>query len=68
MLLKLLVLLIIRDAFMINVIAEATYKIFKMEFVMNKTFDSLDQLRSDLADYVHWLNNFHIYGYLSRSV
>ncbi len=47
-----------------NAVAEATYKIFKTEFVMNKSFDSLDQLRSELADYVHWFNNFRIHGSL----
>lgn len=31
---------------------------------MNKTFDSLDQLKPDLADYVHWFNNFRIHGAL----
>ncbi len=47
-----------------NAVAEATYKIFKTEFVMNKTFDSLDQLKFELADYVHWFNNFRIHGSL----
>lgn len=47
-----------------NAVAEATYKIFKTEFVMNKTFDSLDLLRYELADYVHWFNNFRIHGSL----
>lgn len=53
-----------------NAVAEATYKIFKTEFVMNKTFDSLDQLKSELADYIHWFNNYRIHGslgYLSPS-
>lgn len=47
-----------------NAVAEATYKIFKTEFVVNKTFDSLDQFRSELADYVHWFNNQRIHGSL----
>lgn len=47
-----------------NAVAEATYKIFKTEFVMNRSFDSLEQLRSELADYVHWFNNFRIHGSL----
>ena len=47
-----------------NAVAEATYKIFKTEFVMNKTFDSLDRLKFELADYVHWFNNFRIHGSL----
>lgn len=36
-----------------NAVAEATYKIFKTEFVMNSSFDSMEQLRYELADYVH---------------
>ena len=47
-----------------NAVAEATYKIFKTEFVMNRYFDSLDQLRSELSDYVHWFNNSRIHGSL----
>lgn len=47
-----------------NAVAEATYKIFKTEFAMNKTFNSLDQLRSELVDYVHWFNNHRIHGSL----
>ncbi len=51
-----------------NAVAEATYKIFKTEFVMNRSFESLNQLRSELADFVHWFNNYRIHvslGYLS---
>ena len=48
-----------------NAVSEATYKIFKTEFVMNKTFDSLHELKFQLADYVHWFNNFRIHGSLS---
>ncbi|MCM1508641.1 MAG: IS3 family transposase [Ruminococcus flavefaciens] len=47
-----------------NAVAEATYKIFKTEFVMNKAFDSLEQLKLELADYIHWFNNQHIHGSL----
>ena len=47
-----------------NAVAEATYKIFKTEFAMNKSFYSLDQLKSELADYVYWFNNFRIHGSL----
>ena len=47
-----------------NAVAEATYKIFKTEFVMNKNFHSLELLKSELADYVHWFNNFRIHGSL----
>ncbi|MCM1008208.1 MAG: IS3 family transposase [Ruminococcus flavefaciens] len=31
---------------------------------MNKTFDSLDQLQSELADSVNWFNNSRIHGSL----
>lgn len=48
-----------------NAVSEATYKIFKTEFVMNKTFNSLHELKFQLADYVHWFNNFRIHGSLS---
>lgn len=36
-----------------NAVSEATYKVFKTEFVMNNTFNSLDELKFKLADYVH---------------
>ena len=51
-----------------NAVSEATYKVFKTEFVMNKNFDSLDELLFQLADYVHWFNNSRIHsslGYLT---
>ncbi len=47
-----------------NAVAETTYKILKTEFAINKSFDSLDQLKSELADYVHWFNNSRIHGSL----
>ena len=47
-----------------NAVSEATYKIFKTEFAMNKTFASLDELNFQLADYVHWFNNSRIHGSL----
>ena len=47
-----------------NAVSEATYKIFKTEFVMNKTFNSLHELKFQLSDYVHWFNNFRIHGSL----
>lgn len=33
-----------------NTVAEAIYKIFKTGFAINKSFDSLDKLKSKLAD------------------
>lgn len=47
-----------------NAVSEATYKVFKTEFVMNNTFNSLDELKFQLADYVHWFNNIRIHGSL----
>ena len=47
-----------------NAVSEATYKIFKTEFAMNKSFASLDELKFQLADYVHWFNNSRIHGSL----
>ncbi|WP_183863634.1 IS3 family transposase, partial [Pectinatus brassicae] len=41
-----------------NAVAEATYKIIKTEFVKNKTFLSLKELKVELADYVNWFNNY----------
>ena len=41
-----------------------SFKIFKTEFVTNKTFNSLHELNFQLSDYVHWFNNFSIHGSL----
>ncbi len=51
-----------------NAVAEATFKIFKTEFVNNHHFNDLEQLELMLADYVNWFNNIRIHstlGYLS---
>lgn len=48
-----------------NAVAEATFKIFKTEFVYGRNFDSLVQLRHELASYVHWFNNGRIHGSLN---
>lgn len=47
-----------------NAVAESTYKIIKTEFTFNKTFDTLDDLKIQLADYVNWFNNHRIHGAL----
>ncbi len=47
-----------------NAVAEATFKIFKTEFVNNYRFESLEQLEIMLADYVNWFNNIRIHGAL----
>ena len=47
-----------------NAVAEATYKIIKTEFAFNKIFNSIDELKFELADYVNWFNNKRIHGSL----
>lgn len=51
-----------------NAVAEATFKIIKTEFVKGQTFQSLDDLKCQLSDYVNWFNNYRIHsslGYLT---
>lgn len=51
-----------------NAVAEATFKIIKTEFVKNERFDTLNELKFKLADYVNWFNNHRIHsslGYLT---
>lgn len=48
-----------------NAVAEATFKIFKTEFVYGRNFDSLIQLRHELTSYVNWFNTGRIYGSLN---
>jgi len=51
-----------------NAVAEATFKILKVEFVYPQIFESLDQLKLELFDYVNWYNNIRLHsslGYLS---
>ena len=47
-----------------HAIAEATYKIIKTEFVRKRTFESLEQLKYELADYVNWFNKRRIHSSL----
>lgn len=47
-----------------NAVAEATFKIFKTEFVMKSHFESLAELTTELHDYVHWFNPIRIHGSL----
>lgn len=47
-----------------NAVAEATFKIFKTEFVYGRNFDSLYHLRHELEQYVNWFNNVRIHGSL----
>jgi len=47
-----------------NAVAEATYKIIKTEFIRGRKFESLEQLRTELFDYINWYNNRRIHGSL----
>lgn len=47
-----------------NAIAEATFKIFKTEFVKRKRFNSLHDLQTRLSSYINWCNNKRIHGTL----
>jgi len=48
-----------------NVVAEATFKVFKTEFICGRNFDNLQQLELEFADYVHWFNTIRIHGSLN---
>ena len=51
-----------------NAVSEATYKVIKTEFVRNQQFETLEDLRSELDEYVKWFNEKRIHstlGYLS---
>lgn len=47
-----------------NAVAEATFKVFKTEFVYPNIFDTLEQLKLELFDYVHWYNRIRIHSSL----
>lgn len=47
-----------------NVVAEATFKIFKTEFAKNYHFESLEHLEFMLTDYVNWFNSIRIHSTL----
>ncbi|ATF15804.1 hypothetical protein A616_28795 [Brevibacillus brevis X23] len=54
-----------------NAVAEATFKLIKTEFVKNRYFESLTQLKHELEQYVKWYNKTRIHsklGYLSPLV
>lgn len=48
-----------------NAVAEATFKIFKTEFVAGRNFDSLLRLRQELSEYVNWFNKDRMHGALN---
>jgi len=47
-----------------NAVAEATYKILKTEFICNREFETLEVLKLELDDYIHWYNNHRVHGTL----
>lgn len=42
-----------------NAVAEATFKILKIELINESHYPILEQLSLDLFDYVNWYNNIH---------
>lgn len=47
-----------------NAVAESTYRLFKIEFIYQETFHSLEELILKTKDYVHWWNYCRIHGSL----
>ena len=47
-----------------NAVAEAFNKVMKTEFVYQKEFRSLNQLKLELSEYIYWYNNLRIHGSL----
>lgn len=48
-----------------NAVAESTYKSFKKEFVYPNQFQTLEQLKVQLFDYVNWWNHIRFHGTLN---
>lgn len=48
-----------------NAVAESTYHSFKLEFINQETFHSLEELTLKTKDYVHWWNHHRIHGSLN---
>lgn len=48
-----------------NAVAESTYRAFKIEFIHQETFQSLEELILKTKDYVHWWNYHRIHGSLN---
>lgn len=47
-----------------NAVAEATFKVFKTEFINQHQFEKIDDLRLQLMDYINWFNTKRIHGSL----
>ncbi|HEM5031907.1 TPA: IS3 family transposase, partial [Streptococcus suis] len=48
-----------------NAVAESTYRSFKLEFINQETFRSLEELTLKTKDYVHWWNHHRIHSTLN---
>ncbi len=48
-----------------NAVAESTYRAFKIEFVYQEQFSTLEELAIKTRDYVHWWNHHRIHGSLN---
>ncbi|WP_394406121.1 transposase, partial [Streptococcus sp. 20-1249] len=48
-----------------NAVAENTYKAFKLEFINQETFHSLEELTIKTKEYVHWWNYHRIHSTLN---
>lgn len=48
-----------------NAVAESTYHSFKIQFINQESFHSLEELTLKTKDYVHWWNHHRIYGSLN---
>lgn len=47
-----------------NAVAESANKSMKIEFIYQRKFKSLNQLKLELAEYVYWYNNKRVHGSL----
>lgn len=47
-----------------NSVAEATFRMIKEEFIWKRTFNTLDQLRLELDDFIHWFNYLRLHSSL----
>ncbi|MEY8435984.1 IS3 family transposase, partial [Streptococcus hyointestinalis] len=48
-----------------NAVAESTYRSFKLKFINQETFQSLEELSLKTKDYVHWWNHHRIHSSLN---
>ncbi|MEQ9810555.1 IS3 family transposase, partial [Streptococcus jiangjianxini] len=48
-----------------NAVAESTYRSFKLEFINQEIFHTLEELNLKTKDYVHWWNHHRIHGSLN---